>query len=384
MNLEDKQALAHQFMINAVKTKAGQNIWVEYIGPKAKELAEVCAETVKGAGAVPHLVDSSSDFMNDVIGNMSSEEVEQWGIDSLSKMQKMQGYIRVCDDADEDKIKISDERKAEYKKARRVFTDYRVNNTNWLVVSTPTEEFAKACGMEFSVFEEFYKKACLTNYKAMEEATLPLKKIMDEGKNVRIYSPTQETDLTLSIDGMKSIPCVGDNNIPDGECYTAPVKTSVNGKIKFSMSNYDGQRFEFIKLEIKDGKIIKAEAENAERTKALNKILDMDEGSRYFGEFAINFNPFIDNPTGDILFDEKINGGIHLAAGACYDEAPNGNESANHWDMVHIQRPEYGGGEIWIDDKLIRKDGIFVVPELEALNPEELKKASTTLIKPKL
>jgi len=384
MNLEDKKSLAYQFMINAVKTEAGQNIWVEYIGPKAKELAEVCAETVKEAGATPYLVDSSSDFMNNVIAKMSSKELEQWGEDSLSIMKKMQGYIRVCDDADEDKVKLSDERRAEYKKARRVFTDHRVNYTNWLVVSTPTEEFAKACGMDLETFEEFYKKACLTNYKAMEEAVKPLKKIMDEGKKVRIYSPAQDTDLTLSIEGLNSIPCVGDNNIPDGECYTAPVKTSVNGKIKFSMSNYDGQRFEFIKLDIKDGKIINAEAENAERTKALNNILDTDEGSRYFGEFAINFNPFVDNPTGDILFDEKINGGIHLAAGSCYDEAPNGNTSANHWDMIHIQRPEYGGGELWIDDKLIRKDGIFIVPELEGLNPEPLKQASSKLSKPKL
>ncbi len=107
----------------------------------------------------------------------------------------------------------------------------------------------------------------------------------------------------------------------------------------------------------------------------LNRILDTDPGARYVGEFSINFNPFILHPTGSILFDEKIAGGIHMAMGNCYDDAPNGNKSAVHWDLVHIQRPDYGGGELYLDGRLIRKDGIFVVPELFGLNPENLKAA---------
>ena len=98
------------------------------------------------------------------------------------------------------------------------------------------------------------------------------------------------------------------------------------------------------------------------------------EGARYVGEFAIGVNPFINNPMGDILFDEKIAGSIHFTPGCCYDECDNGNRSSIHWDLVLIMTEKFGGGEIWFDDVLIRKDGFFVLPELECLNPENLKK----------
>lgn len=376
MTPADLQALAHQFMINAVKTAENQNIWIEYCGDDAKILADACAEQVKNAGANAHMVNSSAKEINSTIGTMSEQEIEQWGEQQLATMKTMHGYIRITDDNDDNKIKLSKDTNNWFKKAKRIFTNYRVENTNWLVVSTPNEYFAQTCNMKMAEFEEFYKQACLANYSAMATAAEPLVKIMTEGKKVRIYSPQQETDLTFSIEGIPAIPCTGKVNIPDGEIFTAPVKNSVNGTIKFSKSNYDGERFEWIKLKIENGKIIEATAGNKDRTVALNRIFDVDDGARYFGEFAINFNPYILHSTGDILFDEKISGGLHLAAGSCYKEAPNGNSSANHWDMVHIQRPEYGGGEIWIDDILIRKDGLFVPEILHPLNPEELKKTS--------
>jgi aminopeptidase len=207
----------------------------------------------------------------------------------------------------------------------------------------------------------------------MTEAVRPLEKIMTEGKSCRISSPSQDTDLSFSIEGLGATPCTGERNIPDGECFTAPVKDSINGTIKFGPSNYDGQRFAFIKLTFKNGRIESAEAENAERTAMLNGILDTDAGARYIGEFSINFNPYVKHPTGSILFDEKIDGGIHMAAGRAYEGlTDNGNRSASQWDMVHIQRADYGGGQLWIDDRLIREDGRFVVPELQGLNPEQL------------
>jgi aminopeptidase len=91
------------------------------------------------------------------------------------------------------------------------------------------------------------------------------------------------------------------------------------------------------------------------------------------GEFAIGFNPYCTRPMKDILFDEKIAGSIHFTPGNCYDEAPNGNKSQIHWDLVLRQTEDVGGGEVWFDDKLIRKNGRFVVSELDALNPENLK-----------
>ncbi len=367
------QKLAHQFMINAVRTGPGDHIWVEYRGPKAKILADACAQKVKETGAHPFLIDTGSAAINNGVGPLTPEGVTALGEERLARMKTMQGYIRIDDDADQSKINLPPEQMSLYKKALQALNDYRVNNTRWLVTAAPTEEFATACGMDFPAFEAFYRDVCLVDYGKMTEAVKPLEHLMTAAKKVRIVSPAQQTDLSFSIEGIPSIPCTGTLNIPDGECFTAPVRDSIHGTIRFGPSAYDGQRFAWIRLTFKDGRIEQAEAENPERTAALNRMLDTDPGARYCGEFSINFNPFIRNPTGSILFDEKIDGGIHMAMGNCYDQAPNGNKSSVHWDMVHIQRPDYGGGELYIDDRLIRKDGIFVVPELLALNPENLK-----------
>ncbi|MFR1366582.1 aminopeptidase, partial [Lentihominibacter sp.] len=179
------------------------------------------------------------------------------------------------------------------------------------------------------------------------------------------------TDLSFSIKDIPAIKCGGECNIPDGEVYTAPVKDSINGIISYNTpSEEQGFTFENIIFEIKNGKIIKASSNNNDR---INKLLDTDEGARFFGEFALGVNPYILHPMKDTLFDEKIAGSFHLTPGAAYEDAFNGNKSAVHWDLVTIQRPEYGGGEIYFDNKLIRKDGIFTLPELECLNPENLK-----------
>ena len=376
MDSSTLQQLAQQFMVNAVRAQRGENIWLEYRGPKARVLADACAAKVVEVGAHPSLIDTGAVAINSTVGPLSAAGVAALGEQKLAQMKTMQGYIRVDDDADQAKITLPPEQMALYKKALQPVNDYRVNHTRWLVTAAPTEEFAAACGMSFPEFEAFYRDVCLVDYGKMTEAVKPLEKLMTAGKNVRIYSPKQETDLSFSIEGIPAIPCTGTLNIPDGECFTAPVRDSINGTIRFGPSSYDGQKFAFIRLTFKEGYIDQAEAENPERTAKLNQMLDTDAGARYTGEFSINFNPFIRHPTGSILFDEKIDGGIHMAMGNCYDQAPNGNKSSVHWDMVHIQRPDYGGGELYIDGRLIRKDGIFVVPELLALNPENLQAVS--------
>ena len=177
--------------------------------------------------------------------------------------------------------------------------------------------------------------------------------------------------MTFSIKGIPAIKCSGLRNIPDGEVYTAPVKDSVNGYITYNVPSVEeGIKFENVRLEFKDGKIVKATANDIV---AVNKIFDTDEGARYVGEFALGVNPYITKAMGDILFDEKISGSIHFTPGQSYEDAPNGNKSAIHWDLVQVQTTEYGGGEIYFDDVLIRKDGMFVLDELKCLNPENLK-----------
>ena len=170
---------------------------------------------------------------------------------------------------------------------------------------------------------------------------------------------------------MNAVPCCGNANIPDGELYTAPIKESVNGVITYNTpSPYRGNIFNNIRLEFKDGKIINATCENGDN-ESLNKVFDSDEGSRYIGEFALGLNPLINEPVGSILFDEKIWGSFHFTPGQCYKgEAENGNDSIIHWDLVCMQEK---GGEIYFDDVLIRKDGVFIPEALQCLNSENLK-----------
>lgn len=197
---------------------------------------------------------------------------------------------------------------------------------------------------------------------------------------IGISSPTSDkvhiiapgTDLEFSIKGIPAEKYYGTFNIPDGEVATCPIKNSVNGYITYNTkTKYNDIIFEEVRFEFLDGKIINASAK--EKTNELNKILDTDEGARYIGEFAFGLNPYVNNAICDTLFDEKINGSFHLTPGMALEESDNGNRSAIHWDIVKILRKEFGGGQIYFDNKLIMKDGIFVLEELKPLNIESLK-----------
>ena len=250
-----------------------------------------------------------------------------------------------------------------------VHHEIRVKKTKWVVLRYPNQGMAQQAGMSTDAFEDFYFKVCNLDYSKMDRAMDALKARLDKADKVRIIA--KDTDISFSIKGIGSKKCSGERNIPDGEIYTAPVKNSVNGKITYNAPSVEnGFKFEKVSLTFKDGKIIEATANDTEK---LNAILDTDEGARYIGEFAFGVNPYINKPMGDILFDEKISGSIHFTPGACYDDCYNGNVSAVHWDLVQIQTKEYGGGEIYLDGELIRKDGLFIPTDLHCLNPENLK-----------
>ena len=248
----------------------------------------------------------------------------------------------------------------------------RVPDKKWVVLRWPHSAMAQLAQMSTEAFEDYYFDVCTLDYSRMERAMEPLKSLMEATDEVHIVG--EDTDLRFSIKDIPVIPCAGECNIPDGECFTAPVRDSVNGKIHFNTPTiYLGTTFSDIRLRFKAGKIVSATANNSER---LNEILDTDEGARYIGEFSLAFNPYITNPMLDTLFDEKIAGSFHFTPGQAYQEANNGNESSVHWDLIVKQTPEHGGGgggEIYFDGNLVRKDGLFVRPDLEALNPENLK-----------
>ena len=288
----------------------------------------------------------------------------------LARMKKIDAYIalrgsdNICETSD-----VPAERMKLVAKKMKPVLDHRVQKTRWCVLRWPTPSMAQQAGMSTEAFENFYFDVCTFDYAKMIPGMKALKAAMDKTDRVQITGPG--TDLHFSIKGIPAIICGGEFNIPDGEVFTAPVKNSANGHITFNAPTiYQGAAFDGIRLEFKDGKVVNATANNTEK---LNQILDSDAGARFIGEFAIGFNPRIQHPMRDILFDEKIGGSFHFTPGQAYEQADNGNRSQIHWDMVNIQRPDYGGGEIRFDGKVIRKDGLFVPKALQALNPDRLK-----------
>ena len=298
-------------------------------------------------------------------------EVERMRMKGVQAYIGVRGSHNITEMAD-----VPQERMALYERLwwKPVHSDVRVKDTNWVVLRWPTPSMAQAAGKSTEAFEDFYFDVCAgVDYAAMSRAQKPLVELLTRTERVRITGPG--TELSFSKKGIPAVECSGDRNIPDGECFTCPVKDSVNGTITFNTETlYRGTIFNNVRLTFKDGKITDASADSAANARKLNEILDADEGARYIGEWSLAFNPQITAPMKDILFDEKIAGSFHLTPGQAYEEADNGNRSQVHWDMVMMQDAAHGGGEIHFDDVLVRKDGLFVPEELAGLNPDRLGK----------
>lgn len=348
----------------------GEKVLISYEGECCKNLVRQLVKNVYAKGGMPYVEIRDSAVNREIMLGCSEEQLEFMNDYQMAQMKGMQCYIAIragnntaeLSDVPSDKMNL-------YSKLTRPVLDYRVNKTKWVVLRYPNSSMAQLANSSLESFEDFYFDVCTLDYKKMDKAMDALVELMNKTDKVHIKGPG--TDLKFSIKDIPACKCSGERNIPDGEVYTAPVRESMNGTISYNTpSEEQGFTYENIVFKVKNGKIVKAEANNTER---INQLLDTDENARYFGEFAIGVNPYILHPMKDTLFDEKIAGSFHLTPGMCYEDAPNGNKSAIHWDLVMIQRPEYGGGEIWFDGVLIRKDGLFVIPELECLNPDNLK-----------
>ncbi len=365
------EKLAENLINYSCELKKGEKILIENIGDEVPLTRALIREAYK-VGAIPYLTIKNSELERVLLEQCTEEQIKDMARYELARMKDMQAYIgiRGGDNVSEKSTVPGDKMKLYMSLfSKPVHSEQRVGHTKWCVMRYPTHSMSQLANTPTEYFEDFYFNVCNLDYKKMSLAMDPLVKMMEATDKVRITG--KDTELTFSIKGIPAIKCDGKMNIPDGEVYTAPVRESVNGVITYNCpAVYQGVTFENIRLEFKNGKIVKATANNTER---INEIFDTDESARYVGEFAIGVNPYIEKPMKDTLFDEKIKGSLHFTPGSCYDEAPNGNKSSIHWDLVFIQRPEYGGGEIWFDDKLIRKDGLFVHEELQGLNPENLK-----------
>lgn len=366
--MTNEQKLCNVLVNYSCKIQQGEKVFIETKDVPQEFVTELI-QTVYKAGGLPFLVEKRSICERELMLGMTEEYLKNKVDFELPVMKAMDAYIGVR--GTNNKFELCDIpqniRQMHDKEMRKVLNQ-RVDHTKWVILNFPTPALAQSAGMSTAQFAKFFYNVCTLNYSKMDKAMEPLVNLMQKTNTVHLTA--KGTDLTFSIKGIKAIKCSGERNIPDGEVYTAPVKDSVNGTITFNVpTTYNGISFSNISLTFQNGKIITA---SGDKTEQLNKILDTDEGARYIGEFAIGVNPFITKPMQDILFDEKMAGSIHFTPGCCYEEASNGNKSAIHWDMVLCQSAEHGGGELWFDNVLIRKDGRFIPKELLCLNPENL------------
>ncbi len=365
MKEEKMQKLANTIVTYSLHLKKGEKVKVSF-PHEAEDFVSKIIDEAKKVGAHIYLEEVNSRLDAHLAETSSVERIDYLKKKARLEVDNMDAFINIRytyndyenKNADKDYIKELGQKLDEE-------NNVRVNERKWVLLNYPSRVDAYKAQMSTREFEDFAWDVMTVDYAKMSEDIKPLKELMEKTDKVRIVAPN--TDLTFSIKGLPAIPCCGDMNIPDGELYSAPVKDSVNGVITYNTpSPYRGNVFHHVSLTFENGKIVKATCD--EDDEALNEIFDTDEGARYVGEFSLGFNPKILYPMGDILYDEKILGSLHFTPGDSYADCDNGNHSAVHWDMVLIQREDFGGGEIYFDDKLIRKNGKFVLDELKALN----------------
>lgn len=350
--------------------QAGEHVLID-AAEVPDEMVVALVRAARARGAVPHVQVQRARIARELIREVTEEQAGLVAGVELGRMQKMQAYIalrgahNIFENSD-----VPPERMKLHTRLMRPVQDYRVKRTKWVVLRWPTPAMAQQAMTSTEEFEDFYFRVCTLEYARMEPGMAKLVERLQRTDRVEISGPG--VDLRFSIRGIPAVPCGGKRNIPDGEVYTAPVRDSVEGVITYNAPTvYQGVSFDGVRFEFEKGRIVKATCSGGPEDR-LNAFLDADEGARHIGEFAIGFNPHILRPMRDILFDEKIAGSFHFTPGQAYEEADNGNRSQVHWDIVSIQRPEFGGGEIRFDGEVVRRDGRFIVPDLELLNPEYL------------
>lgn len=366
--------LANVLVRHSCEVRPGDKVLIEAFDVPPEFTVELI-RTIAAAGGEPIALTYQQPVLKALYANGTEGSLGLIGQVEKTRMENVQCYIGVRGSFNISEFgDVPAEKMAAYERLwwNPVHSKVRVPRTRWVVLRWPHASMAQAAGMSTEAFEDFYFRVCAgVDYAKMARAAEPLVELMTRTDAVHLKGPG--TDLRFSIKGIGAKPCNGDRNIPDGETFSCPTLDSAEGVVRFNCETlYRGTVFNDIRLKLAGGKVVEATADSAANTEKLNQILDSDPGARRIGEFAIGYNPHILRPMKDILFDEKIAGSFHFTPGNAYDTPGNGNQSQIHWDMVCIQRPDYGGGEIWFDGKLVRKDGLFVLPQLQDLNPEKL------------
>lgn len=361
---QDKK-LSQKILSFSCELEEGQNVMLQLIGLNGIGLLRALVESAREMKVHPFVQIEDTEVQRMLVekGDKAFWK-NQADTDQLPLMKQMDAFVGIrASENIYEQSHVSKEANKAYSDEflKPVHFEERVNNTNWVVLRYPSAAFAMNAKMPTEKFKEFYYKACLLDYSRLAEAMKPLEERLRETDMIRLEG--EGTDIKFSVKDQNWIPCFGKRNIPDGELFSSPILSSVNGHITYAPSVYQGKPFDFVKLEVRDGVVVDFDSSNDEQ---LEEILDTDTGARQFGEFSFGLNPIIEKPMYDILFDEKIYGSNHLTLGNDYEIAPNGNESNIHWDLVCI------GADVYFDGEKIRKGRKFVTEDLQGLNPENL------------
>jgi aminopeptidase len=365
------ETLADILIDHSTRPAAGETLLIECFDLDDTTLPRLLIQKAARRGAYPLVEIKDTRIVRDLVRNASEGQMRALGDFETYRMDRVHAYIALRGSRNINEMAdVAGEKMNLYNThfLKPVHFERRIKRTRWCVLRLPNASMAQQAGMSTEAFEDFYFDVCNLDYPRLARALRPLVERMEAAREVHITGP--DTDLRFSIAGIPAVACAGEMNIPDGEVFTAPVRDSVRGHIRFNTPTiYQGTSFDGVRLEFRDGRITAADCTGGD-VKKLRRIFETDEGASHIGEWSIGCNPRVLEPMRDILFDEKIAGSFHLTPGNAYDEADNGNRSKVHWDLVQIQRPEYGGGTIAFDGAPIRIDGRFVPDELHALDPE--------------
>ncbi|KOP81417.1 aminopeptidase [Cytobacillus solani] len=357
--------LSDQLLNRSLVINKGDNVFIDVYG-ECEEFTEILIQKVYAAGGVPYLFKTNPKHLKTIIKNCNIKQMKRLAENKQKLMSKMDAYISIREDHNLYEFDDLPPKKFQ------IYTKYyqqplqitMANTKQWVITKYPSYAMAQQANISFDQLLLTYHSATTLNYKKLHSKAQPLQKLLNDTKHIRIIAP--ETDLEFTKKDISSYICDGKYNLPDGEIFTAPNVESVNGYISFNVpSSLMGKTFNNIKLVFEEGKVIKFESDNSIE---FSDLINSDPGAARIGEFGIGLNPHITQPYQNILFDEKMVGSIHLALGQCFPMADNQNESNIHFDLVQSHLKSYGGGELYFDGVLVRKDGLFVHPDLKSLN----------------
>ena len=352
----------------SVDVQKGDLVQIRATSIYAKELVKAVYKRVLERGGHP-IVRTSFEDMSDIFIKMASDEqldfvdpIVKLEYETIDKFISIGAPMNTKNMARADLGKLARRGKATKKLSETLMKRSADGTAKWVIADVPTHALAQEAGMSLEEYTEFLFKSCyldiddpVAKLRELDEKQTEWANYLNGVKKLHITG--EKTDITFNVEGRKWISCSGLNNYPDGEVFTSPVEDGIDGEIYFDYpQNYRGNSVQGVHLWIENGRVVKATADRGEEF--LNAMLDMDEGSRGIGEIAVGTNDMIQEITGNILFDEKIGGAIHMACGASYPETGGKNVSGLHWDLIKNMK---NGGKIFADDKLIYENGKFII-----------------------